>query len=91
MASLLWCKCCRFEGKSEFDITCAVGHECCHNGFNCMLHNCNSACWSFCSCCGEEFHGIGEQCGYDHKCKVGKCDNYQYYQSGGGSLNQSHW
>ena len=85
MASLLRCECCGFEGENELDITCEVGHECRRIDFNCMSRNRNSVRRSFCHCCGEEFRGIGDQCGFDHECKVGKCDNYQYYRSGGGS------
>jgi hypothetical protein len=80
MASLLRCECCGFEGESEIDITCAVGHECQRNDLNCIMRNRNLVRRSFCSCCGKEFHGIGEQCGYHHECKEGKCDNYQYFR-----------
>ena len=85
MASLLRCECCEFEGETEFEITCEVGHVCQRNDFNCMSRNRNSVRRSFCHCCGEESRVIGEKCGIDHECKEGKCDNSQYYRSGGGS------
>ena len=81
MASLLRCESCGFEGENEIEITCEVGHECRRIDFNCMSRNRNSVRRSFCHCCGEEFRGIGDKCGFDHECKVGKCDNFQYYRS----------